>query len=279
VAVKEDRLKEKIYSVQNYLERKLSDSIDLNRLAFQANYSQFHFTRFFLEETGEAPINYLRRLRLEKAAFDLKTTEKTIIQIALDSGYEAHESFSRAFKKFFNLSPKDYRNNYHYAKSREIIEPKHILTDQIKNVNVESFKIKFERFTGSYSECAGPYKDSYHWNEFIKNKNVSPDSIFCGICHDDPEITDVTNVRFDLGTITNAESIGFDIKEIEGGKFLLATHLGDYKNLQESYEYMLYSFPQISGVKLRNSPLIEIYLNPFPAKLEEARTDILIPIE
>ncbi|MDX1957281.1 MAG: helix-turn-helix domain-containing protein [Leptospiraceae bacterium] len=275
----EERLKEKIYSVRNFLEKKLVETIDLNSLAFEANYTQFHFTRFFSEQTGETPINYLRRLRLEKAAFDLKTTDRSVIDIALDSGYDAHESFTRAFKKQFKLSPKEYRNQYHYKNSKEIMEPKFILTDQIKLVTLKNFTIRFQRFTGNYEDCPGPYKDSVLWKDFLKEHDAKPNEIVCGICHDDPEITEGSKVRFDLGILSNSDSKLYNVKTIEGGRFALATHIGDYANLGESYEYMLYSYPRIFGKKIRNKPLLEIYQNPFPEKIEEARTEIFIPIE
>lgn len=274
---------EKIYSVINYIESKLEDEIDLSSIAFQANFSVFHFSRVFNNFMGEAPVNYLRRLKLEKAAFDLKVSNKQIIDIALDSGYESHESFTRAFKKKFNLSPKQFRDKCNIYKLKSIKRADHILEDEIRIIHLNSFRILFQRYTGSYADCPGPYKNSILWKEFVdRNQSHFVDggiAVLAGICHDDPEITDESKIRFDLALISKDENIdSYNSKMILGGKYAVATHYGDYKNLSSTYEYMLTTFPILFNKKLRNAPTFEIYLNPFPDEIDSARTEVFIPI-
>ena len=57
-------------------------------------------------------MEYVRFSRLKKAAHLLRQTNSDILDIALDCGYEAHESFSRAFKNQYGLSPSEYRKKY-----------------------------------------------------------------------------------------------------------------------------------------------------------------------
>ncbi len=278
-----NRYEEKIYSVFNYIESKLEDEIDLSSIAFHSNFSVFHFNRVFANLTGEAPVNYLRRLKLEKAAFDLKVSTKQIIQIALDSGYESHESFTRAFKKRFLMSPKQFRDKYNIYKLKSEKAAEFIFVDEIKIVQLDSFKILYQRYTGAYSDCPGPYNDSIIWKEFVnKNQSILPENaklILAGVCHDDPEITDESKIRFDLAILSNNDTIeAYNYKIIEGGKFAVATHHGEYKNLLSTYEYMLTSYPILFNKVIRNSPTFEIYLNPFPDEVQFARTEVFIPI-
>ena len=49
--------------------------------------------------TGETIADHVRRLRLERAAMELRSGAKQVIQVALDAGYEAHAAFTRAFKR------------------------------------------------------------------------------------------------------------------------------------------------------------------------------------
>ncbi|MEH2626025.1 AraC-like DNA-binding protein [Bradyrhizobium sp. AZCC 1719] len=63
------------------------------------------FTRFL----GESPLAYLVRWRLQLAARLLQTTQKTVMQLALDVGYESEAAFNRAFKREFGLPPAQYR--------------------------------------------------------------------------------------------------------------------------------------------------------------------------
>ena len=60
---------------------------------------------------GDTTKDFLTRLRLEKAALNLKHSQNDIGQIAFDCGYQNHETFTRAFKDYFGLSPIEYRNS------------------------------------------------------------------------------------------------------------------------------------------------------------------------
>ncbi|MEQ1856696.1 MAG: AraC family transcriptional regulator [Longimicrobiales bacterium] len=81
----------------------------LAALAREAAHSPFHFQRTFRAHTGETPKQYGQRLRLERAAALLLTTDQSILGVALDSGFESHEVFLRAFKRKFSLTPSAYR--------------------------------------------------------------------------------------------------------------------------------------------------------------------------
>lgn len=78
-------------------------------LASKAHYSRFHAHRVFQRATGETPGEFRRRLLLEKAAYQLTRSEKSVTDIAFDMGFEAVESFTRAFRKAFKISPSHFR--------------------------------------------------------------------------------------------------------------------------------------------------------------------------
>ena len=54
-------------------------------------------------------MEYVRFSRMKKATHLLRTTDREVLDIALECGYEAHESFSRAFKKQYGVSPREYK--------------------------------------------------------------------------------------------------------------------------------------------------------------------------
>ena len=104
---------ELITKALNYIktENKKSD-ITIDDVATHAGFSTDYFNRIFFAHTGFNIMEYVRFSRLKKAAHLLRGTNNDILDIALDCGYEAHESFSRAFKNQYGVSPSEYRKKY-----------------------------------------------------------------------------------------------------------------------------------------------------------------------
>jgi AraC-like DNA-binding protein len=81
----------------------------LPELAAEVGMSRSVFAKRFQHFIGEPPLTYLRRWRLQRAARLLQTTQKTILHVAMDVGYESEAAFSRVFKREFGLPPAQYR--------------------------------------------------------------------------------------------------------------------------------------------------------------------------
>lgn len=99
---------EAVARMQEYIEAHLGEKITLKQLANAAHYSPWHCSRMFKEQLGKTPFDYIRALRLSKAALILREGKAKIIDIALDYVFDSHEGFTRAFSKEFGLSPKKY---------------------------------------------------------------------------------------------------------------------------------------------------------------------------
>lgn len=100
-----------VQRMQDYMEANLHRPISLRDLARAAGYSQWHSARIFKEYTGKPPFEYLRSLRLSKAAQVLRDGKPKILDVALDFVFDSHEGFTRAFVKEFGVSPKRYSGN------------------------------------------------------------------------------------------------------------------------------------------------------------------------
>ena len=83
--------------------------MSIDDVAAHAGFSTDYFNRMFAAHTGFSVTEYVRFRRLKKAMYLLRTTDRDILDIALECGYEAHESFSRAFKKQYGRTPTEYR--------------------------------------------------------------------------------------------------------------------------------------------------------------------------
>ncbi|HEU4997181.1 MAG TPA: AraC family transcriptional regulator [Gemmatimonadaceae bacterium] len=101
-------------TVQHAIERiarGLDDALDLESIATGVCLSPFHFHRIFRGMTGETPLELTRRLRLERAAWQLVESDRPVIEIAFGAGYEAHEAFTRAFRAAYATSPSGFRQH------------------------------------------------------------------------------------------------------------------------------------------------------------------------
>jgi len=94
-----------------YIENHLSDDIKVEDVAKTAGYSYYHLNRQFTAVLGEGIGSYIKKRRLADAAKKLIYTDQKIINIAMESGFESSEAFSRAFKLMHKVSPQQYRKN------------------------------------------------------------------------------------------------------------------------------------------------------------------------
>ena len=97
--------------MQDCIEGHITAPITLHMLAQAAGYSPWHAARVFKELTGKTPFEYIRTLRLSRAAVKLRDEDTRIIDVALDFVFESHEGFTRAFSRQFGMSPRYYSKN------------------------------------------------------------------------------------------------------------------------------------------------------------------------
>ena len=96
-------------SAVDYIEGNLQKCLVAAQVAAVVGYSRFHFDRLFLPLIGETPAQYIRKRRLTEAARELVTSDKRILDIALEYQFHSQEALTRWFKKLFGTSPGIYR--------------------------------------------------------------------------------------------------------------------------------------------------------------------------
>ena len=100
-----------VQRMQDYIERNITEPITLYMIANAAGYSPWHSGRIFKDLIGKTPFEYIRNLRLSRAAIKIRDENTRIIDVALDFAFDSHEGFTRAFSKQFGMTPKDYSKN------------------------------------------------------------------------------------------------------------------------------------------------------------------------
>lgn len=85
------------------------DGLTLSAIAQENGYSEFHMTRKFKELSGMCFRDYLRKRRLAFALIDVRDSQKSFLEIAMDYGFSSHEAFCRSFKATYGIPPSTYR--------------------------------------------------------------------------------------------------------------------------------------------------------------------------
>lgn len=109
---KSPKLRELINISINYIHNNFERDISLGDISKFVFLSPSYFTRAFKEETGQSPINYLLKTRIERAKELLSGTSGKISDIALNVGFSNQQRFNEMFKKYTSMTPLQYRKKY-----------------------------------------------------------------------------------------------------------------------------------------------------------------------
>ncbi|PWL40519.1 AraC family transcriptional regulator [Flagellimonas aquimarina] len=112
----------RVHRVFEFIDENLASDLSLKAVSEVAFFSPFHFHRIFKFVTGETLNQYVSRQRIEKSALDLLHKSVTTTEIAHNYGFSDNSSFSRAFKKFFGVSPTEFKkqNPNKHSKIRQL---------------------------------------------------------------------------------------------------------------------------------------------------------------
>ncbi len=103
---------ERLRNVFAYVQDNYDQQISLLQLSKIACMSQSSFCRFFKKVTGTTAFNYISRIRIDQAKYFLIKSDLTISQIAFKIGIEDQSYFGRIFRRFTNMSPKNFRQKH-----------------------------------------------------------------------------------------------------------------------------------------------------------------------
>jgi AraC family transcriptional regulator len=283
--------------VLEYIQRHLDDPLDLEKLASVACFSTYHFHRIFTGMMGETIKDHIRRLRLERAAIELRIGNKPVVEVALDSGYDAHESFSRVFKAAYGIAPVRFRSKkspiaalaapsgVHYCPSaafkRFNINHTGVPTMNVRIKTIEPMRVAFMRHVGPYDQVGRTWETLVA--QLARDGRVGGDSVFIGIPHDDPDVTPSKRLRYDACVTVDDGYVPtgtIKVQIIPGGDYAVTTHCGPPSGIGDAYARLFGQWLPRSGREVRSSPSFVIALNLLqhfepPNRL----TDIYLPLE
>ena len=101
-----------VQQAQAYIEKNIDEKISVEDLSSRFAVGRRNFDRRFIKATGNTPLEYAQRVKMESAKKALESTRKTINEVMYDVGYSDVKAFREVFRKITGLSPLEYKNKY-----------------------------------------------------------------------------------------------------------------------------------------------------------------------
>jgi len=102
-----------IYYAQKYIREYFQSINNIQEIANFCGVSHEHLTRCFKKETGQTPLQFLIKIKIEHALFLLLNSSDSIEAIAIACGFQNGNYFAKVFRKYLSCSPEEYRKSYH----------------------------------------------------------------------------------------------------------------------------------------------------------------------
>lgn len=286
---------------------RLDHALDLAELSRAAGLSPLHFHHIFRRVLGETPLALHRRLRLERAALELASSETPVTAIAFDAGFETHESFTRSFQTAYACAPSQFRkrmsahrkrmghperfpfelpaaNGIHIRLTRGVTEID-LATGgaamDVAVVNLGEMRLAAiahlgprnmigEAF-GRLAAVAGP-----------AGLFANPGAAAVAVFHEDAETTPASELRSDAGVIVPegcAIPEGLCEVRIPAGSYARATHLGHYATLSDTWDRLRRRWLPDSGRLAKGHLTFEVYRAADHSQPDQLETDLYVAVE
>jgi len=260
--------KKRIDKVIDFIGRNLDEDLKLDDLCKIACFSKYHFHRLFTVHSGMSLKAYVKWLRLKRAAYQLSVNKQdSILTIALNAGFESHESFSRAFKKICGQSPSNFKSNPSWCAWRNDHHALKIKGEKIMEITVKNLPTKR---LAVMEHRGDPMKLGITLDKLISWSKAQPIDLkpkpgkSFGLGYSDPRDTPPEDFRFDLALcIPEAYKLNDKVKEknIPSGKYVIATHKGSRDNLGDTIYSLYRNWLPKAGEELGDFPCIFCYYN------------------
>lgn len=219
----------------DYMMQRLDEGITIKEVATHFHYSEFYFSRIFKTVTGESVYAFIKRLKMDQSAIDIKLKQhKAITDIGLDYGYSP-SNYSSAFRQKHSLSPTEFRKstgaksiaNPFHPETVDYFETFDVYEAGIRIVLLQDIQVIYERVFGSY----GGLKEK--WFQFLDTykDHIQDDTLMIERFYDDPAISSLNRCICDLCITADNTCKLENIATIKGGKFATYRFEGEIKDI------------------------------------------------
>jgi len=292
----------RIRKVLNFIEENLDNELSLENLAEIGNYSPFHFHRIFRGIIGETLQEYINRNRMEKSAMLLSHHKnKSLEEVFLEVGFKSNSTFSKSFKKYFGISPTDFRKKSpeYFSKilqmnsnigQKEVIFQQYLYNiNQMKNFMETNAKIEVKELPEMHLASVlsvGVQNIDNAYNKLISwgiSKNLFPreNVKMISVYHDSFKVTAPDKVRIHACMLLDEpiKTDGEIFPEIlPKGRHIVGSYFITLDEFEKAWN-ALFLWMNENGYQFRRTFPFEIYHNNFKEHPEKkCGVDFCIPI-
>ncbi len=270
----------RVNRVIDHIRENLTGDLRLDALAQVANFSSYHFHRVFKSIVGETLNDFIRRVRVQRAAAQLiHNPTRTITEIAVTCGYSSPSTFAREFRRYFDVSASRFRAGGHDSLLRfreqleeggaEFTNPPGLSstrTDMVFRVDVRELPelhVAYVRHVGRYNEIGVTFRRLMRWAGPRRLLRF-PETKVLAIYHDNPDVTPVDKLRADACvTVRKGTRTKRDIgtTTVPGGLFAVAYVEIDPTQYGEAWDRLIGEWMPQSGYQPDDRMCYELYLN------------------
>lgn len=280
-------------SVLKYIDAHLHETLDTKTLSKIAHLSKFHFHRQFYALYGINLFAYIQAARIKKASYQLAFRHKSVLEIALENGYNSSEAFSRAFSRSLKQSPRHFRKqpdwlswhqhnqqlSYHRNQTMQTIQS----NIDVQIVHFDETLVATMTHHGAPSTLGKTIQAFIQWR---RQNNLSPSkSRTFNLVYNDPETTEPEKYHIDLCVSVTSQNQyqhneAIIYKIIPTGPCAYIRYRGSDENLRELTDYLYTDWLKNNQEELRDFPLFFERIRFYPDVPEsKAITDIYLPLK
>ncbi len=277
----------------DYIEANLEFDIQSANVARHAGISQWHFQRIFKALTNETLMTYIRSRRFSRSLEKLAHTEERILDIALSAGFDTQESFTRAFKKAFSLTPAHYRKHADaFAFMRKVRFDTDYLSHIHSNLSLEPeiYDQPELLLVGMCTHLYGIDSEKNNmasklpqlWDMFLPRLDEIPNRT-SDECYGVIRQAAANSDKLEYWAVAPVEQIaelpqGLSRLHVPGARYARFAHKGFVPNLNITVNYIYSSWLLRSGLRHTYGCDLELYGSEYQANSEKSVIYYAIPI-
>lgn len=267
----------------NYILEHYSEDISVGHVAAHFHFSKYYFCRMFKESTGESIYAFIKRLKLDQSAVDIKLggKKKRITDIGLDYGYSS-SNYSSAFKEHHHISPVDFKKSVEVSRVWNPFYPQEIepfcefqeYDNRIEIQECEDVVVLYERFLGNYIEL------KEKWFNFLKRHEgiIADHTLLIEKYYNDPMITQLNQCLCDLCITVDSFSETDSVTTIKGGRFAVYHYQGKIQDIFRALQGLYTVWLPNSRYQMKERYGLNVYRS-IEESAEHVTMDFYIPIQ